>query len=110
MPEYLKFRCCMCPNLENDTTICSGIAHTPHPDPDDCRFVKSYINKDGWTYSVKRIIQTIGSAPVYIAYYHKPEEDKDKWHIVGLLKHRTAFDKAQAELKVFAEKNKMEEL
>lgn len=30
MPEYLKYRCCMCPNVESDRKICPGIKGTPH--------------------------------------------------------------------------------
>lgn len=73
MYEYLDYRCCLCPNLQENMTICPGIEGTPHPKPSRCRFVKSYIDDRGWKYKVKSGI----GKDAFKARYQKPEKTGD---------------------------------
>lgn len=53
MPEYLKYRCCMCPNINENKNICPGVKCSPYSEPSECRFVKIYIDDRGWMYFVR---------------------------------------------------------
>lgn len=53
MPEYLEFRCCMCPNIGKLDPVCPGIDGTLHPEPSPCRFVKQYKDDLGWEYFIR---------------------------------------------------------
>lgn len=98
LSEYMKYRCCMCPNMGNPSTTCPGIPHTPHPDPSECRYVKTYEDERGWKYFVRSGI----GKDCFKAFYRKPGCKKE----VGYknLAWRNGFDKAQADLNMLAEK------
>lgn len=104
MPEYLKFRCCMCPQKLNSSRVCPGIPGTQHPCPSPCRFVKVYKDKRGWQYFVR---SGIGSN-AFKAFYRKPNQaGAHGWRSV---QWRESFDAAQADLNTEAEKRGWEEI
>lgn len=94
-PEYLKFRCCMCPNVNEPERI----KCPPKPfDPDitDCRFVKAYKDNRGWRY---KVMAGLGENN-YKARYQKP--GKSGWKCMGNMEWRKRFDEAQADLNAMA--------
>lgn len=93
MPEYMGFRCCMCPQRDNDSPICPDIAGTPHPDSDPCRFVKQYVDDRGWQYFVRGGI----GGEQFKTFYRKPGKSAGGhgWRSAPL---RNSFDEAQADL------------
>lgn len=99
MPEYLDRRCCMCPNIGEEKTICPGIEGTPHPRPSRCRFVKSYIDERGCKY---KVMSGIGDN-TFKARHQKPEKKgSDGWHCLKALPWRNDFDEAQSDLNLYA--------
>lgn len=108
MPEYIKFRCCMCPNINNISRVCPGIKHSPHPEASECRFVKIYIDNRGWIYFVR---PGLGENN-YKGFYAKNIEDYKagyRQHGMRSLEWRKSFDNAQKELNAYAEKKGWEE-
>jgi len=102
MPEYLKFRCCMCPNINNRNRVCPGKKHTPHPEPSECRFVKTYIDNREWIYFVR---QGLGENN-YKGFYAKSIEDYKaghRQHGMRSLEWRKTLDDAQKDLNAYAE-------
>lgn len=97
MPEYLRFRCCMCPNTSNpENTQCpSGTA---------CRFVKTYIDSRGWKY---RVMPRLGKSNLK-AIYQKPGTSSWKW--VEDFEWCESFDDAQSDLNEYAKSKGWEEL
>lgn len=96
MSEYLKYRCCMCPNINKDSKTCPGIKETPHPEPDECRFVKMYIDSRGWKY---KVMQGLGESN-FKARYQKP--GKTGWKCMANMEWRKSFDEAQSNLNAMA--------
>lgn len=96
MIEYLKYRCCMCPNVEKDSDICPGIVGTPRPEESSCRYVKEYIDNRGWKY---RVMSGLGVE--FKGRYQKP--GKTGWKCMRNLEWRESFDQAQSELNEMAE-------
>lgn len=92
MPEYLKFRCCMCPNEYGDEQ--NPVCKAGNP----CRFVKTYMDSRGWLY---RVMCGIG-ADSYKARCNKP--GGNGWKCCSFLPWRNSFDEAQADLNAHAEK------
>lgn len=98
-PEYLSHRCCMCPNIGKADKTCPGIPGTGHPDPDPCRFVKSYIDQRGWKYKVMGGI----SQDSFKARYQKSEKNGSTgWKGVAAVPWQKTFDAAQADLNALA--------
>lgn len=96
MPEYLRFRCCMCPNVrtpEND--ICPPDLLL-HPKETSCRFVKTYIDSRGWRY---KVMSGLGESN-YKARYQKP--GKSGWKCMTNMEWRKSFDEAQSDLNSMA--------
>lgn len=93
--EYLKFRCCMCPNInEPAKTNCP-----PKPfssDITDCRFVKTYKDSRGWRY---KVMGGLGESN-YKARYQKP--GKSGWKCMANMEWRKSFDEAQIDLNAMA--------
>ena len=103
MPEYMKLRCCMCPNINKNSQICPGIKATPHPEASQCRYVKLYTDNRGWIYYVR---SGIGQG-AYKGFYAKNETDYKSGihqHGMRMLGWCKTFDKAQSELNIYAEK------
>lgn len=103
MAEYLQFRCCMCPNINLQETVCPGIKATPHSNPSECRFVKVYADDRGWIYFVRSGIGSDRFKP----FYSKNKEDFKngrRQHGMGALKWREKFDDAQSDLNQYAKK------
>ena len=102
-PEYLGFRCCMCPNINSpEITLCpSG---TFKAKVTFCRFVKTYIDKRGWQY---RVMGGIGG-DCFKARYKKP--GKDSWKGMNNVEWRKYFDEAQADLNAMAKTKGWEEV
>ncbi len=108
MPEYKKYRCCMCPNINIKNKICPGIKYTLHPEPSECRFVKTYIDNRGWIYFVR---SGLGDNN-YKGFYAKNIEDYKagyRQHGMRALKWSKNFDEAQGDLNSYAEKKGWEE-
>lgn len=95
-PEYMEFRCCMCPNSDKQKPICP-----PNPPSRNetipCRFVKTYIDNRGWLYKVG---QGIGYPIVYKGLYQKP--GKRGWKSMASLVWKSSFDDAQSDLNALA--------
>lgn len=99
MPEYLKQRCCMCPNVDTPSK-------TECPAGFPCRFVKSYTDDRGWKY---KVMGGLG-LETYKARYQKPEKTGwDGWKGVQQLQWRKTFDQAQSDLNALAEAKGWEE-
>lgn len=94
--EYLRYRCCMCPNIQDSNNVCPGIKDTPHPNPTNCRFVKTYIDNRGWKY---KVMSGIGEDS-YKARYQKP--GKTGWKCMNNMEWRNTFDEAQSDLNEMA--------
>lgn len=115
--EYLNFRCCMCPNLNKDQRVCPGIKGSPHPKSSICRFVKTYMDEDGWVY---KVVQG-WSVENYKARYRKPKQSNrdnitkvtsgpmDPKLLFTSLEWRRSFDEAQSDLNELARENLWEE-
>ena len=100
-PEYLEMRCCMCPNIQKQDTICPGIPGTLHPSASLCSFVKSYIDSRGWKY---KVMSGIGEN-TFKARYQKPEKHGSVgWKGLAAVPWRKTFDEAQADLNAYAKK------
>lgn len=93
VPEYLEFRCCMCPQRDSKSPICPGIPGSLHPDDSPCRFVKVYRDVRGWEYFVRPGI----SGTTFKTFYRKPGKSAGGhgWRPVAW---RDSFDAAQADL------------
>lgn len=96
MPEYLKFRCCMCPNTNKQTDKCPPKPFNPKIT--ECRFVKTYIDSRGWRY---KVMQGLGDSN-FKARYNKP--GKSGWKGMVSMEWRKSFDEAQSDLNVMAKK------
>lgn len=89
----------MCPNIQQNTSVCPGIPGTPHPGESRCRFVKSYIDSRGWKY---KVLPGIGKNS-FKARYQKPNHiNSNGWKGVASLPWRNTFDEAQADLNALA--------
>lgn len=99
--EYFEMRCCMCPNLQNDSMVCPGIPGTLHETASSCRFVRKYIDERGWKYQV---MGGIGEG-AFKARYQKPEKSGAAgWKGLTAVPWRETFDEAQADLNAYAKK------
>lgn len=99
--EYLNDRCCMCPNVQNNSKVCPGIKGTPHPNDSSCRFVVYYIDQRGWKY---KVMSGIGQDR-FKARYQKPEKHGlEGWKGVSSVPWREDFDSAQKDLNELANK------
>ena len=101
--EYLKHRCCMCPNSGKDSKVCPGIPGTPHPQPTPCRFIKTYIDDRGWKY---RVMSGIGENN-FKGRYQKP--GKSGWKGMVNIEWRHTFDAAQSDLNAMAKAKEWDE-
>lgn len=96
-PEYMEFRCCMCPNIsEPENIICPAGPMKTEATP--CRFVKTYTDERGWFYQV---MGGLGESN-YNARYRKP--GKLRWKCMANLPWRKSFDDAQSDLNALAKK------
>ncbi|WP_371380856.1 hypothetical protein [Sporomusa aerivorans] len=109
MPEYLKFRCCMCPQKNDSSRICPGVPGILHPNESPCRLVKAYKDNRGWEYFVQAGI----GGDTYKTFYRKPGK-AGKGLIRGKcwrpVPWRDSFDEAQIDLNIEAEKRGWEEI
>lgn len=98
-PEYLSYRCCMCPNSGTpEERQCP-----PSPfraEPTICRFVKTYVDERGWKY---KVMGGIGEDS-FKARYQKP--GKEGWKCMSRMKWRNTFDEAQSDLNNMAKYKK----
>lgn len=100
MPEYLEFRCCMCPNQADKPE--NPMCPTGRP----CRFVKTYVDERGWKY---RVMPGLGEGN-YKARYQKPDKQGDfGWKCVRILPWRNSFDEAQSDLNIYAKQKRWRE-
>ena len=105
MPEYLKFRCCMCPNMNTPyNTVCPPKPFDPQETP--CRFVKMYIDKRGWKY---KVMGGLSINSFKVRYQDDKHTGGTGWKCVKTLPWRETFDEAQADLKAYAKKKGMKE-
>jgi hypothetical protein len=96
-PEYLEYRCCMCPKgFDNRAMICPSSMHKPMT---ACRFVVVYIDDRGWKY---RVMGGIGEPETFKARYNKP--GTCKWRGLHGVGWHQSFDDAQRDLNVLAKK------
>ena len=106
-PEYLQMRCCMCPNLQVNTSTCPGIPGTLHPSPTPCRFVKSYIDERGWKY---RVMSGIGGDMFKARYQKADAHGSACWKGLAAVPWRDSFDQAQVDLNAYAKQKGWSEL
>ena len=103
-PEYLEFRCCMCPNLYvKDSMQCPTGPFKAEVTP--CRFVKVYVDERGWKY---KVMGGLGESN-YKARYKKPVKQKYGWKGIQKLPWRKSFDEAQSDLNELAKKKRWRE-
>jgi len=101
--EYLKFRCCICPNINNpENTLCPAGPFKTEVTP--CRFVKTYADGRGWRY---KAMGGIGG-DCFKARYNKT--GKDSWKGMNNLEWRKTFDEAQRDLNAMAKTKGWEEI
>lgn len=94
-PEYLDFRCCMCPNRGGpDPYTCPAIPPM-HPEASPCRFVKQYIDEHGYQYRVIHI-----GGVIYRVIYRM--SDKSPWKVYRNIPWRDSFDETQHDLNQLA--------
>ncbi len=103
IPEYLEFRCCMCPNVNIPESVLCPIGpfkteNTP------CRYVKTYTDERGWQY---RIMGGIGG-DCFKARHKKP--GKNSWKCMNNVEWRKNFDEAQRDLNALARVKGWEEV
>lgn len=97
MHEYVKLRCCMCPNTDNKSSdVCPSGTFKPEESP--CRFVKTYIDARGWLY---RVMPGINNDAYRVRC---KEPDSNTWQGFRALPWCDDFDKAQSLLNIYAEK------
>lgn len=99
-PEYLAFRCCMCPNISTSNKICP-----PGPlkkDKTPCRFVKTYIDSRGWLY---KVMSGFGENNFKVGY-KKP--GNSGWKYCSNLEGQECFDEAQSDLNALAKAKRWE--
>ncbi len=96
MPEYLKWRCCLCPNINEQKTICPAIYFKQ--EETQCRFVKIYIDAREWLFKVMYDDYDKG----YKSHYKRP--GRKGWSRMSHFEFRESFDDAQADLNSYAEK------
>lgn len=97
--EYMKFRCCMCPNGyggHSSCTVCPGVANTLHPHESPCRFVKKY--EDPITKSRYKV--AFNDVSLRYVILCKPNDLKDRTE--SCIQTFTRFDDAQSELNQLA--------
>ena len=101
--EYLKYRCCMCPSINEPEKI----KCPPKPfnsDITDCRFVKTYKDNREWRY---KVMGGLGESN-YKARYQKPS--KSGWKCMANMEWRKSFDEAQIDLNAMAKLKGWDEL
>lgn len=104
MPEYLKHRCCMCPQRNASSQICPSIPGVLHPKESPCRFVRQYKDARGFVYFVRPGI----GQDTFKTFYRKPGESSEHgWRCVPW---RSNVDEAQADLNQEAKKRGWEEV
>jgi hypothetical protein len=101
VPEYLKFRCCLCPDI-NTTQLVTCPPNPPRrPAPTPCRFVKKYIDSRGWKYRVKAGL----GGDTFSCFYQKPEKSGELgWKSMKSMPWRDCFSTAQSDLNALAKK------
>jgi hypothetical protein len=60
----------MCPNKGKQNITCPGIAHTPHPEPTPCKFVKTYLDENGYKVFVSTGLWNTGKT--FVSFRRKP--------------------------------------
>lgn len=101
IPEYLEFRCCMCPNVSNpQNTVCP--AGGPQKKPETpCRFVVTYTDEYGYTVSIVRGLTDSGKADWFTG--RRKTKNTSQHRIKShRLPARESFDYAQADLNAYA--------
>ena len=97
-PEYLKFRCCMCPNGNSSNNIQCPAGHS-------CRFVKSYYCEGGT--GVARIYPESKDSAIIQAHNIKNGRIID---LFVLYKYNGGhFDELQTHLNTIAQREKWQE-
>jgi hypothetical protein len=97
MPEYLEFRCCMCPQRGSGSRTCRGIPGAFDTKPTPCRFVKRYEDRLYTIYFVRA-----GIGKVYKTFWRLAGKKKEQgWRCVPWC---DTFDAAQADLNREAKK------
>lgn len=106
VPEYLTFRCCMCPNINKPAAlVCPGIPGSLHPDEELCRFVKIYEDERGWRYFVRAQV----GLHSYRTFYLKAGQSGNG-RSYKTLPWQGSFDKAQADLNALAARKHWKEV
>lgn len=103
MPEYMEYRCCMCPNPDDPRSTECPPNPPSRPESTPCRFVKTYVDKRGWRY---RVMGGLGESN-YKARYNKP--GKPGWKCMAKLPWRKSFFEAQKDLNLMAEEKGWDE-
>lgn len=96
MPEYLEYRCCMCPQVNSPSLICPAMVGVQQPGTCSCTFVKIYTDRRGWKFYVRSGIGGDNFKPVY----SKP--GSTRVHCSTMFSWRNTFDEAQADLNKMA--------
>ena len=107
MPEYLEFRCCMCPNRNDKPDSMQCPPNPPdRPSPTPCRFVKRYIDSRGWKYKARAGL----GENAFSVFYQKPEKQGELgWKSVKTVKWFEYFDGAQSALNELAKRKGWDE-
>lgn len=106
MPEYLKYRCCICPNSSKPfgsrlyKALCPPNSISKKPET-PCRFVKDYIDKFGNVYTV------LGDDKRRYRIREKPH-GRSRWLAFGTAAYQY-FDDAQSELNTLAQEKRWDE-
>lgn len=108
-PEYLDMRCCMCPNINKNTSTCPGIPGTPHPISDPCRFVKTYADGQDNKYMVMDVLTGAGARSMGFGINMLKVSDPG-WYATTLVPWNKCFDKVQSVLNHIAKERGWDEV
>lgn len=97
MPEYLEYRCCMCPQVNSPSLICPAMVGVQQPGHCHCRFVRGYLDERGRKYYVCR-----GKPQDHFKPFYLNPRGKGGMHSSRTFGCRNTFDEAQADLNKMA--------
>jgi hypothetical protein len=90
------YRCCMCPNSNNQSSVCPGIEGTVHQKSSRCDFVRVYFDEEGHAVFVHRLGKR------YMVFRQKEGGIGVHWLVSKKLPERKTFEEAQEGLNQYA--------
>lgn len=95
--EVRKWRCCMCPRINENTTICP--TGPLKEEETTCNFVVTWIDERGWKY---KVMSGIGPSRYKGRYQDDKHSGTTGWKGMRQLPWHETFDRAQEDLNKYA--------